>query len=545
MRIARFQNISDIRLRTKILAIFGVFLLGMVAIVAAAGYALINQLRTIEASVQKASLRVAASTQSQIAILEMDRAIQALIAADDPQLIRQAAIASIRAGTVVDENLAKLHEFFSQNTDVDRLITLMSEIRPKQMQVIGTARGNDDPAALQMAESIAPAFNEIVAQTKKIVEHSRTSLDNDLATAKKDAMRVDLLLGGFTVVGLILGLLLALAAARMLSAPLNNIMQVMGALAQGDLTRQVDVARAGRDEIGQTLKAIHETVLRLRELMRRVSHSAEHVAKGSGAVSQTAVEVDVVVEKLNHSIQHIQQQTETLKHYSDQVTQHLSEANNLAGTATETAVASTGQILNTVQNFERFQSEMEATSGKSRQLAEIAERITSITQTISGIAEMTNLLALNAAIEAARAGEHGRGFAVVADEVRKLAGQTSSAVDEISTLVSDIRSKVNDTVASMERVADSASQNIGELREAANHTKNSSERMQSTNQAMRQIVDLVAAQDGATANIALAADQLVDISKHNRTQSEELRNRSTNLGGAAEELTSVVGEFSV
>ena len=187
-------------------------------------------------------------------------------------------------------------------------------------------------------------------------------------------------------------------------------------------------------------------------------------SRTTGATQATQTNLTTTVTQMHGNIESTKGMVQSQFATMTQSTQLLVELNDVVGDVAKNAAhasevssrtsieVQTGNELLT-ENYdltEKLACSLEVCNRDIVNLAEVSQSISGITETISGIADQTNLLALNAAIEAARAGEQGRGFAVVADEVRSLAQKTQEATTTIQELVirlNDVSDATSSTIS--------------------------------------------------------------------------------------------------
>ena len=171
--------------------------------------------------------------------------------------------------------------------------------------------------------------------------------------------------------------------------------------------------------------------------------------------------------------------------------QIVSDAAELAADTSEKTLlfAHRGEqvVGETESEMDALSAQMQSVAKKINALEEHSKAISSLVNSIGGIADQTNLLALNAAIEAARAGEQGRGFAVVADEVRELASRTSRSTEEIIRVFSQTDAITSESVASLNESLNTATRVVTHLRQTSEVIANINQEAQKVGEAISQL----------------------------------------------------------
>lgn len=403
-----------------------------------------------------------------------------------------------------------------------------------------------------------------------------------------------------TIVGslVLAGYLLAAFAVPAVTS-LRTLEEAARRLAEGDLRTRTSRGR-GRDEIHRVMEAVSDTTNTLRELIlgvvntaRSINTAAAQLASSSGQSARAAQGATQVVSALaaeaanqariaemSHDAAHrlqdaIRQLAEQARRTSADVTAAARLAEEMTQAAqtmahradllaaetrqaSQTALDGADVIQRTVGSMQNIRDVIERTAAEVRQLHQLSAKIGEISQLIAAITDQTNLLALNAAIEAARAGEHGRGFAVVADEVRTLAARSAESAKEISRVIADIQSRVEQAAAAMDLVTrqvdggvtlageagqaleailgtvEKSAQGVLGIADMADKVRANGERVA---EALETIAQAAAANEAAGKVMADSAEEMAAAAKQTATTAE------SNAAGA-EEVASAIQELS-
>lgn len=299
-------------------------------------------------------------------------------------------------------------------------------------------------------------------------------------------------------------------------AIVDEIGMVLGAIADGDLTKDADHADYPGDfgSLQNYLRIINEKLNRtmggIVETAMDVSANAGQMAASSSTLSQGAVEQSGAVERLSVTMSDMERDAERTDGFAREAKEMVDHAGD--------------QLQESGRYIESLNEAMNLIMSSAGEISHIID-------TIGAIAMQTNLLALNASVEASRAGEAGRGFAVVAGEIRELASRSDAAAKATMELIKSSTEAANGGNEVVKKVTESVTNIVAESVRIAEQ--------------MNGVSEAIGRQTGAISQVSEALGQISSVVQSNTAAAEESAVSSKGLSEQADRLQRLVGSFSL
>jgi len=356
-----------------------------------------------------------------------------------------------------------------------------------------------------------------------------------------------------TIVGaLLVGLIFGWIFSKAFTANFKILNEAAERLSHGDLSRNVKLRQGVfSDETEDLATSLNLVVASLRNLVGQIRTSSVNVNELSLSQATTAEEMTATAHEIAGSIEQVSRGAETqaemverasrvIREMAEQIDLVAASAADLSSSAEETTLSARegeGMTATALENLKQVLSQIEENGTMFNSFSDQVQKIGTIIDVITGIAQKTNLLALNATIEAARAGEYGHGFAVVAEEVSKLADSTSVSAGEITRLIEATREqslKVQQSMAESIKSIDAG-------REAVDITAGAFKTILGKAEAAQlksvSICHLTEQQRSGAHDIVAAIEEIARVTEDNAASTEEVSAATEEQTASMEEMT--------